>query len=96
MTSKIYLDEILQSFVSDGNVFLRLGAITGDVDVAGNDIKEMTATLVVPLSRFGEFAKNVGIAADLYVHRQESVQEAATSTDQKSEGHFGLPLLVPN
>lgn len=96
MTSKIYLDEILQSFVSDGNVFLRLGSITGDVDIAGKDIKDTSATLIIPLNRFAEFAKNVGIAADLYVSQQESVQANVQPNKKNPAEHVGLPIHVPD
>lgn len=96
MTSKIYLDEIVQSFVSDGNVFLRLGSVTGDVDSAGKDIKDTSVTLVIPLVRLAEFAKNVGIAADLYLPKQDQVNESDEPAVTAHSNELGLPLLIPN
>lgn len=96
MTSKIYLDEIVQSFVSDGNVFLRLGSVTGDVDSAGKDIKDTSVTLVIPLVRLAEFAKNVGIAADLYQPKQAPVDGSVEPAAAAPLDELGLPLLIPN
>ena len=96
MTSKIYLDEITQSFVSDGNVFLRLVSVTGDLDSSGKDIKDTSATLVIPLVRFAAFAKNVGVAADLYVPSQSTELQPMEPAPTELLGEVGLPLFVPN
>ena len=97
MDSKVYVDEIIQSFANDGNVFLRLGAVTGDVDISGKDIKNIATTLVIPLCRFSEFAKNVGIAAQLYAEPQTSELSNFQQTDSKIvEYEAGTPLLVPD
>lgn len=64
--SQIYVDEVIQSFVNDGNVFLKFGTLTGDVDASGQDLKVSPVTLIVPLSRFKELARNFNSAADAY------------------------------
>lgn len=96
MSSKIFLDEITQSFVSDGNVFLRLGSVTGDLDSSGKDIKDISATLVIPLVRFAAFAKNVGVAADLYVPGESAEDQPVEPASTEPLGEVGLPLFVPN
>lgn len=93
MSQRIYVDEILQSFVNDGNVFLKLGAVSGDVDATGQDIREAACTLIIPLQRFGEFCKNIAVAQSLYLTSESQERESIPLPSPQVE--LGQPLLIP-
>lgn len=90
--SQVYVDEITQSFVSDGNVFLKMGAVTGDVDQVGKDIKSCPVTLVIPLSKFQEFVTNMISAGEAYNMQVESEIDLAVTMSPKDT--LGLSLSV--
>mgnify|MGYP003346264641 CR=1 FL=1 len=96
MLISIYSDEVLQSFAAEGNVFLKLGAISGNVDQAGNDLKDIAATLIIPVSRFQDFAKNIQIAASLY-QVDGGVAPVKVENNISSDSlQLGNPLAIPD
>lgn len=94
MIQKIYADEIIQSFISDGNVFLKLGVNSGDINQVGEDVKDIAVCIIIPLSRFQKFAANVGLAASSYLSGQNS-EEDAVVPDLEESIDMGVPLIVP-
>ena len=66
MDNYLFFSEIEQSFVSDGNVFLKLVAPSGGVDSKNNDIKRNIVTLVIPVIKISEFSLNISRAAVAY------------------------------
>lgn len=91
--SQVYVDEITQSFVSDGNVFLKMGAITGDVDQAGKDIKSNPVTLIIPLTKFESFVENIVSAGDTYKHTEIMVSDIKIGNVNVTE-IIGRPLCT--
>lgn len=90
MVKQIYIDEIAQSFVSDGNVFLKLSAVIGDVDALGNDIKHSPVTLVIPITRFQAFSENIAKAKEIHLQFQQVNVELPPQETPKTT--LGSPL----
>ena len=59
MSSQIFFDDILHAFESDSNLHLVLGAVSGRVDEAGNDLRDVVATLVLPNGRANAISENL-------------------------------------
>jgi len=59
MSSQIFFDDILHAFESDGNLHLVLGAVSGRVDEAGNNLRDVVATLVLPNGRANSISENL-------------------------------------
>ena len=91
---QIYTDEITQSFLTEGNVFIKLSAVSGDLDGSGIDIKNHVASLIVPLSRFSEFSKNIQKVCDIYISQSE-VQSEKISDNETNLVLFGQSLRIP-
>ena len=90
---QIFADEITQSFLSDGNVFIKLSSASGDVDALGVDIKNHVVTLIVPLNQLSNFSKNIQLTCDNYVTAPE-IQLEEISDKGVSAVLFGQPLKI--
>ena len=51
MKNQIFVDDILHAFESEGNLHLVLGLVNGNVNEAGNDLRDAVITLILPNSR---------------------------------------------
>lgn len=51
MKNQIFADDILHAFESEGNLHLVLGLVNGNVNEAGNDLRDSVITLIIPNSR---------------------------------------------
>jgi len=51
MKNQIFVDDILHAFESEGNLHLVLGIANGNVNEAGNDLRDAVVTLILPSSR---------------------------------------------
>lgn len=94
MPNSIYADCLAQSFVSDGNVFLKLTTVSGNLSQSGRDLPELAATLIMPLSRFQDFAKNVQTAATMY---PSATPERDDGVEPKGSPPvvYGPPVQIP-
>lgn len=93
MDKLFYFDELTQSFVSNGNVFLKLGAISGNVDSSGQDIKSQIATLVIPLELLQIFSTNINLATQAYCGPFNEIKADAVEPTQTHR--LGQPLIIP-
>ena len=60
MTRKqIFIDDILHAFESEGNLHLVLGVVNGSVDEAGNDLRDVVTTLIVPNNRASAISESL-------------------------------------
>lgn len=57
--SQIFVDDILHAFESEGNLHLVLGVVNGSVDEAGNDLREVVTTLIIPNNRANTFSESL-------------------------------------
>ena len=93
MDNYLFFSEIEQSFVSDGNVFLKLVAPSGGLDSNNNDIKRNIVTLVIPITKIGEFAVNISRAASAYsVGNAQNIK----LPEEVKTIELGQPLKIPN
>lgn len=88
----IYIEDIIQSFVSNGNVFLLMSSPSGEVDTQGNDVGAPPVSLVIPLSKFGDFVKNVKSAGEQYVLNENKLEN--NKSDDGSKKYLGKPLVI--
>jgi|Laugresbdmm110dd_1035094.scaffolds.fasta_scaffold91130_1 hypothetical protein len=83
MMKQIFVDDILHAFESEGNLHLVLGIVNGNVNEAGNDLRDAVVTLILPNNRATVISESLLKAINALL---TPVEKTANESIMASEG----------
>ena len=98
MKNQIFADDILHAFVAEGNLHLVLGVVNGNVNEAGNDLRDVVITLIIPNSRATVISECLLKAINVLLPSVETItkEPLILSGDPKDKAEFlGQGVRLP-
>jgi len=73
MKNQIFVDDILHAFESEGNLHLVLGAVNGNVNEVGNELRDAVITLILPNGRATVISESLQKAINVLLKPVETI-----------------------
>jgi hypothetical protein len=98
MRNQIFVDDILHAFESEGNLHLVLGIVNGNVNEAGNDLRDAVITLILPNNRATVISESLLKAINVLLTPVEKTANGSIMTSESfkvKEEFLGQGVRLP-
>jgi hypothetical protein len=98
MKNQIFIDDILHAYESEGNLHLVLGVVNGSMDEAGNDLRDIVTTLILPNNRASIISENLIKALKILLSPIDIIPSAvvnSSETPKEKPEFLGQGLRFP-